>query len=92
MEKTVCPKTWLTESILATFFCCLPFGVVGIIHAANVTTLYAQGLIDEAYEASANAKKWTMIAFWCGIGCIVLYLVAVLIAVLIGVIGASSCM
>jgi hypothetical protein len=67
MEKTVCPKTWLTESILATFFCCLPFGVVGIIHAANVTTLYAQGLIDEAYEASADAEKWTKIAFWCAI-------------------------
>lgn len=74
-EKEVCPKTWLTESILATLFCCLPFGVVGIINASKVTTFYANGLVDKARKASADAEKWTKIAFWCGI----IYLLGVLL-------------
>ena len=34
MEENVQPKTWLVESILVTLFCCLPFGIVGIVNAA----------------------------------------------------------
>lgn len=33
------PKTWLVESILVTCFCCLPFGIVGIINATKIETL-----------------------------------------------------
>jgi hypothetical protein len=69
------PKTWLAESILVTLFCCLPFGIVGIVHAAKVESAFAAGDHDGADRASAEAKKWTMIGFWLGIVVIALYLI-----------------
>ncbi len=67
METNICPKTWLVESILVTIFCCLPFGIVGIVNASKVSALYAQGKYAEAEIRSANAKKWVKIAFIIGI-------------------------
>lgn len=67
METNICPKTWLAESILVTIFCCLPFGIVGIVNASKVSALYAQGKYAEAEIRSANAKKWVKIAFIIGI-------------------------
>ncbi|MES2882212.1 MAG: CD225/dispanin family protein, partial [Bacteroidota bacterium] len=37
------PKNWLVESILVTIFCCLPFGIVGIVNAAQVNSKFAAG-------------------------------------------------
>lgn len=71
------PKTWLAESILATIFCCLPFGIVGIVHAAKVESAYKSGDYDGAERASAEAKKWTMLGFWIGLVGIGLYLIFV---------------
>ena len=67
METNICPKTWLVESILVTIFCCLPFGIVGIVNASKVSALYAQGKYAEAEIRSANAKKWVKSAFIIGI-------------------------
>lgn len=61
------PKSWLLESILVTIFCCLPFGIVGIIKASSVSSLWASGHRDEAYKASNDAKKWTLIGLIVGI-------------------------
>jgi len=72
------PKTWLAESILVTIFCCLPFGIVGIVHAAKVDTAFNSGNYDGADRASSEAKKWTMIGFWIGIVGIGLYLLFLL--------------
>ncbi len=66
------PKSWLIESILATLFCCMPFGVVGIIFSSKVESHFYAGRIDEANKASADARKWTMVSFWVGIASIVL--------------------
>jgi hypothetical protein len=71
------PKNWLVESILVTIFCCLPFGIVGIINAANVNSRTAVGDYDGALRASKEAGKWTKIGFFVGIGVIVLYIIAV---------------
>ncbi|BEG98392.1 CD225/dispanin family protein [Bacteroides sedimenti] len=68
------PKTWLVESILATLFCCLPFGIVGIINAAKVESNWYAGRKEIALKASRDAKKWTMIALYCGIAVGVLYI------------------
>ena len=65
----------MAESILVTIFCCLPFGIVGIINASKVSSLYAQGNYDEAQRASADAKKWTIIGLCVGFVCIITYLV-----------------
>jgi hypothetical protein len=56
------PKTWLVESILATILCCLPFGIVGLIYAAKVESLWSQGRRAEALDASRSAKIWTLVA------------------------------
>ena len=64
METQPCPKTWMAESILVTIFCCLPFGIAGIVFAAKVSSLYAAGQYEEAVEASNNAAKWTKIGFF----------------------------
>ena len=78
METNICPKTWMTESILVTLFCCLPFGIVGIINASKVSSLFAQGQFNEAQQASDNAKKWTKIGFFVGLAFIIIYVLILL--------------
>lgn len=75
METQPCPKTWMAESILVTIFCCLPFGIAGIVFAAKVSSLYAAGQYEEAVEASNNAAKWTKIGFFVGLAVIVIYMI-----------------
>ena len=62
-----CPKTWLTESILVTIFCCLPFGIAGIVNASKVREQYDAGNFIQAQISSENAAKWTRIGFWLGL-------------------------
>lgn len=75
MEIQPCPKTWMAESILVTIFCCLPFGIAGIVFAAKVSSLYAAGQYEEAVEASNNAAKWTKIGFFVGLAVMVIYMI-----------------
>ncbi len=56
------PTSWLWQSIVATLLCCLPFGIVGIIFAAKVDSLYNNGRYAESVKASKNAKTWTLVA------------------------------
>lgn len=74
MSEQVCPKTWMAESILVTVFCCLPFGIAGIVFASKVSSLYAAGNYEAALQASKDAGKWTKIGFIVGLVVIVLYL------------------
>lgn len=74
------PKTWLVESILITILCCLPFGIVGIVNAAKVNSLYDQGLYDESIRVSKNAKKWAKFGLIAGI----VYLIFVIIMASMG--------
>lgn len=74
------PKSWLVESILATIFCCLPFGIVGIINATKVEKAFYAGDIEGANNASKNAKKWTIIAAISGV---VFYVITIVLYVLI---------
>ncbi|MFN2457907.1 MAG: CD225/dispanin family protein [Chitinophagaceae bacterium] len=71
------PKNWLAESILVTIFCCLPFGIVGIVNASQVNSKYASGDHEGAIRAANEAAKWTKIAFWVGLGILTLYLLAI---------------
>lgn len=73
------PKNWLVESILVTLFCCLPFGIVGIINAANVNSKFDAGDLAGADKASQEAGKWTKIGFFVGIAGIVIYLLVVFV-------------
>ena len=78
------PKNWLAESILVTLLCCLPFGIAGIVNAAQVSSKFSAGDYDGSLRASQEAAKWTKIGFWVGIGVIALYF---LIFVVLGVGG-----
>ena len=69
------PKTWLVESILVTLFCCLPFGIAGIVNASKVEARFNSGDADGAIRASEEAGRWTKIGFWIGIAGGVLYAV-----------------
>jgi hypothetical protein len=71
------PKNWLVESILVTLFCCLPFGIAGIINAASVNGKYDAGDYAGALYSSQQAAKWTKIGFWVGIAVYVLYFIMV---------------
>ena len=70
------PKTWMVESILVTLFCCMPFGIAGIVNAASVESKFYSGDHIGAQRASANAKKWTTISFWIGVVVSLLYFFA----------------
>jgi hypothetical protein len=71
MEKP--PKNWLVESILVTLLCCLPFGIVGIVYATKVESLWVSGQHEASIKASKDAGKWVRIGFFCGIAVYVLY-------------------
>ena len=77
------PKSWLVESILVTLLCCLPFGIVGIINAANVNGQWQAGQYEQAQKSSDNAKKWTIIGAVCG-------LIGVIISVIFTVVGSLA--
>lgn len=78
------PKSWLVESILVTIFCCLPFGIAGIVNAAKVESRYYAGDVDAAQRASANAKKWTLIGLGLGLSGVVIYVVLILLGFVAG--------
>jgi hypothetical protein len=69
------PKTWLTESILATaasLLCCfniigLATGVFAIFKANGVKSKFMKGDTAGANQDSASAKKWMMITVAVGV-------------------------
>jgi hypothetical protein len=61
------PDNRLVWAILATLFCCMPFGIAAIVFAAQVDSKYAGGDYAGAQKSADNAKLWLWISF--GIGC-----------------------
>ncbi|MBC6992417.1 MULTISPECIES: CD225/dispanin family protein [Hymenobacter] len=73
------PKNWLVESILVTIFCCLPFGIAGIVNAANVNSRYSLGDYAGAVRASEQAAKWTKIGFFIWLAGTVIWIVMMML-------------
>jgi hypothetical protein len=73
------PKNWLVESILATLFCCLPFGIAGIVNASKVDSLWHRGDHAGAHRASQMAKQWTTVSFVLALVIYALYFFVVII-------------
>ena len=73
------PKNHLVEAILVTLFCCLPFGIVGIINAARVENAFYSGDETEAERLSREALKWSKIGLFAGIGVLVFYILFVVL-------------
>lgn len=80
-RNTQMPKTWMVESILVTILCCLPFGIMGIIHASKIESLHQNKLFEEAIYHSNQAKKWAFRGFFCGIIIGILYLTFPLVTI-----------
>ena len=60
-----------------TLFCCLIFGIIGIVNASKVNSAYDNGDYEGALKASNDAKKW---ATW---GAVIGLIVAVVYCILI---------
>lgn len=82
--------TYLVWSILTTLFCCMPFGVVSIVYAAQVDSLRYSGRIAEAWNASAKAKQW---ATWSALSMVIVYALIALFyggMILLAVFGSAA--
>ena len=60
-------ENYLAQAILVTIFCCMPFGIVSIVYAAQVNGKVEAGDVEGAQRTSANAKMWAWIAFGTGL-------------------------
>ena len=58
---------YLVQAILVTLFCCLPFGIVSIVYAAQVNTKLAAGDYAGALDSSQKAKTWSLWSFGIGL-------------------------
>ncbi len=81
------PDNNLVLAIVTTICCCLPFGIVAIIKAANVNSLYMAGQYDLAVASAAEAKKWALIGIAIGV---VINLASMAFYLLVGLSGIAS--
>jgi hypothetical protein len=84
------PKNWLVESILVTLFCCLPFGIAGIVFAAQVSSKWSTGDYAGAQHSAKEAAKWTKIGFFVGLAGVILYILAIFVFGVSGFWAASK--
>lgn len=68
------PKNWILESVLITLFWCFPFGIVGLIYAMRVDSLWSKGHYAESIKASRTAGCWVKWGFMIVLVIILLYL------------------
>jgi hypothetical protein len=61
------PKTYLMEAIVATLLCCIPFGIVAIVYAAQVDSKFSAGDYQGAQKAAHSAKTWYHVALISGL-------------------------
>ncbi len=72
------PPNYLVWAILTTILCCLPFGIVSIVYAAQVNSKWQMGDYEGAKLSSKNAKLWALISFGVAIvGIIISFLLAI---------------
>lgn len=60
------PDNNMAIAILCTICCCLPLGIVAVIKASNVNSLYVMGQYEAAELAAVEAKKWSIIGIVIG--------------------------
>jgi hypothetical protein len=80
---------YLVQAILITIFCCLPFGIVAIVYAAQVNGKAAMGDLAGATQSSNLAKMWCWIGF--GVGLLIDVVVAIIYGLMVAaVVSAAS--
>jgi len=71
------PPSNLVWAILCTLFCCLPFGIVSIVFAAQVNGKWQAGDVAGAQESSRKARQWAIYGAISGVVVGVLYIILV---------------
>lgn len=61
------PANYLVWAILSIFFCCLPFGIVSVVYASKVDSLWNTGDYIGAERAASKARLWFWWAFGIGL-------------------------
>jgi hypothetical protein len=67
------PTSYLGWAIICTIVCFMPFGVVAIIKASQVSSRWAQGDLDGACRASRAAKVWCLLALGVWLASLLLF-------------------
>ena len=70
------PNNNMALAIITTVLFCLPLGIVGIVKANKVNTLYNEGQYEAAKEAAKEAKKYSIIGIVCA-AIILIYVIIV---------------
>ena len=71
------PPNYLVQAILVTLFCCLPFGIVAIVYAAQVNGKHQANDVHGALDASNKARFWCWLSLALGLIPTVLWFVVV---------------
>ncbi|MBQ8485442.1 MAG: CD225/dispanin family protein [Bacteroidaceae bacterium] len=70
------PDNNMALAIFTTVCCCLPLGIVAIVKANSVETLYLTKQYNAAMMAANEAKKWSFIGIISSIIIWAIYLLA----------------
>lgn len=60
-------ESYFIHSIILLACCCMPFGIVALIYAADAKSKFETGRYREAEEKAAKAKLWCIIGLVGGI-------------------------
>lgn len=60
------PDNNMALAIITTVCCCLPFGIVAIVKASQVNSLYFGKQYAAAQQAAKDAKTWSLIGIAVG--------------------------
>lgn len=72
------PDSFMWLAILSTILCCLPLGIVSIVYACKVDSLWTAGDQEGAQRSSNNARNWGIAAAVTGVVlALVIYLIIV---------------
>lgn len=75
------PDNYLWLSILVTLFCCMPFGIVGIIYSSKTDSYFDSGDTASAIRSSSKAKSW---ALWGLVLTVIFWILYIGLCVLLG--------
>lgn len=78
------PDNGMVWAILTTLFCCLPFGIIAIVKASNVNSLWMAGNYDAAYAAAKSSKNWSIAAACSGLAFTIIYCVLIFLGIAAG--------
>ncbi len=79
VKSPIKPSNNLVWAILTTIFCCLPLGVVSIVYALQVDSLWAQGLYEEARRSARNARNWALASAISVFAIMLLYIIVIMV-------------